>query len=105
MKGKGYSKGVEGTKMNDGTEAWLTSSGLYYCRAEPSYEERTSIVYYSLEKEHIPLSHGTCKKCGDYIESKMCGDFQSCSCGASFVDTDRWMPERHRHGGDLSTEA
>lgn len=99
MKGKGFSKGVEGTTMSDGTEAWLTPSGNYFCRAESSYEKREKIVYYSLEKNHIPLAKAQCEECKDIIESKMCGDFHYCSCGASFVDTDRWMPERHRYGG------
>lgn len=101
MQGKGYSKGIESTKMQDGTEAWLTPSKRYYCRAEPSYEERTSIAYYGLDKERIPLAKGICNQCNEVIESKMCGDFQSCKCKKSFVDTDRQMPERHRYGGDI----
>lgn len=100
-KGKGYSKGIEGTKMSDGSEAWLTPSGSYYCRAEPSYQKRTSIAYYSLKKESIKLAEGICLNCKETIKSKMCGDFQLCSCGKSFVDTDRWFPERHRYGGFL----
>jgi len=86
----------EGTKMKDGTNAWLTASGWYFSRPEPSYEKRESIVYYSLDKEHIPLAETECQKCGETVKSKMCGDFQSCSCRATSVDTDRWMPERHR---------
>lgn len=101
MKGKGYSQDIESTEMKDGTQAWLTPSGNYYARAEPSYEKRERIVYFSLEKDHIPLAKGQCKKCKSVIESKMCGDFRQCECGKSFVDTDRWFPERHRYGGSI----
>lgn len=34
-------------KMQDGTEAWLTGSGRYYCRREPTSEEWTSIAIIS----------------------------------------------------------
>lgn len=104
MKGKGFSEGIEGTKMQDGTEAWKTPSGLYFCRAEPSYEDRQSIAYFTLDGVRIPLAKGKCEKCGDVVESKMCGDFQRCKCGASAVDTDRWFPERHRFIGPISNE-
>ena len=79
MKGKGYSEGIESTTMNDGSPAWLTPSGSYYCRAEPSYEKRERIVYYGLDKEHIPLAKFTCPECEETIESRMCGDFHTCS--------------------------
>lgn len=101
-KGKGFSKEKDGVKMNDGTEAWLLPSGRYYARAEPSYEDFQSCAYYSLDKDGIPLAKGTCNQCGQTLESKMCGDFQSCACG-SFVDTDRWFPERHRYGGNIKS--
>jgi hypothetical protein len=98
--GKGSFDGAEGTKMNDGTEAWLTPSGSYYMRREPTYEEWNEIAYYNLDKIRVPLAKGLCETCGAVLESKMCGDYQSCECG-SFVDTDRWFPERHRYGGDI----
>lgn len=82
--------------MKDGYEAWLQPSGDYYARRHPSYEDYHSIYYYDLEKNRIPLASATCPKCKEFIESKMCGDFVCCTCGATCVDTDRWMPERHR---------
>lgn len=85
--------------MNDGKEGWLTNSGRYYCRKEPSLENWTSIAYYTLEGEMIPLAKAQCGACGDVMESKMCGSYVACSCGKSFVDTDRWFPESHRLGG------
>lgn len=90
--------------MKDGRGAWLTVSKYYYARREPSYDNYTSIFYYDLEGNRIPLASGTCPKCGDFIESKMCGDLVCCSCGGSFVDTSRWSPERHRLGGLLDYE-
>lgn len=99
MKGKGSFKNVDGTKMKDGTEAWLQPSGNYYCRRSPSYDDWDSIVYYNLDKELVPLASATCPACKEKIESKMCADFKTCKCGKSFVDTDRWCPERHRYGG------
>ena len=74
----------------------LTNSKRYYVE-----HEGDTIKYYDLSKKRIPLASGTCKECGDKIESKRCGDFVSCKCGKSFVDTDRWFPERHRFGGKL----
>ncbi len=86
--------------MKDGTTGYLTGSGNYYCRQEPSPKDIQRIVYYTLKGKHIPLAKAKCSECGDVLESKMCGDFHSCTCGKSFVDTDRWFPERHRYGGD-----
>lgn len=87
--------------MNDGTEAYLTGSGNYYCRREPEVDSFNKIEYYTLEGEYIPLAKGKCKECNDIIQSQMCGSFQTCSCKKSFVDTDRWTPERHRYGGEV----
>jgi hypothetical protein len=96
---KGYN-GDEGVLMKDGTYAWLTGSGNYYARREPNYENWTGIAYYNKETlERIPLAKAHCPECQQIIQSKQCGDFVSCGCGASFVDTDRWYPERHRYGG------
>lgn len=87
--------------MADGKYAWLTASGNYYARREPDYENWKSIAYYNKEtKERIPLAKAQCSDCKQMLESKMCGDFVSCGCGKSFVDTDRWFPERHRYGGN-----
>ena len=85
--------------MTDGTTAYLAKSGNYYCR---KYGD--SISYYSLEGERIQLAKAKCKKCGDIMVSKRCGDFVQCSCGESFVDTDRWFPERHRYGGGINCD-
>lgn len=85
--------------MNDGSYAWLLPSKRYYARREPEYDCLDTIAYYSLDKDRIPLASAVCRECGERITSKMCGDFVRCSCDASFVDTDRWMPERHRYGG------
>lgn len=41
-----------------------------------------------------------CKSCGQIIVSERPGHFASCDCGKSFIDTDRWFPERIRLGGD-----
>ena len=87
--------------MKDGREAWLTPSGRYYARREPTYDVYDEILYYSLDGEPIPLAKGECPECHDVIRSRMCGDFQRCKCGKSFVDTDRMMPERHRYGGQI----
>lgn len=75
-------------------------SGRYFVRREP-FPKWKRIRYYTLEGDSIPLSKGTCKECGETIESKYCGDFQQCKCGRSYVDTDRWEPERHRFGGAI----
>jgi hypothetical protein len=90
------------TKMNDGTEAWLSQSGRYYVRRMPTREDWNEIAYYDIDtKERIQLSKGICNSCGETIESKHCGNFVRCTCGESFVDTDRWMPEHGRYGGDI----
>lgn len=91
---------VPSKRMNDGSEAWLTASGSYYVRREPDKDNWTTIVYYGLYGEHIPLAKAECPKCHMVLESKHCGDFQACE--HSFVDTDRWFPERHRYGGAVS---
>lgn len=89
-----------GEVMNDGTTAYLTYSKRYYVRREPDVHYWSHIVYYGLDKNRIHLAKAKCKLCGEIMESKCCGDFQPCKCGASFVDTDRWLPERHRYGGE-----
>lgn len=38
-----------------------------------------------------------CRKCGDVIESKFTHDFQSCKCGAIFIDGGN---DYHRRGGN-----
>jgi len=80
------------TKMKDWQVAFLTHSGRYYCRNHDDWR----IDYYNLRKEFIPLASAKCENCGDIIQSKKCWDFVSCKCGDTMVDTDRWMPERHR---------
>ncbi len=92
---------IDGIEMNDGTLAWLTVTGKYYCRREPHVDNWTKIAYYTLEKDLIPLAKGKCKDCGEVIESQHCGDYVTCKCGKSNVDTDRWMPERHRYIGNI----
>lgn len=77
----------------------LTTSGRYYVRNVDD-----TIEYYDLDKKKVPLANGKCGYCGDIIKSKKCGDFVSCSCEKSFVDTDRWFPEYHRYGGDNITD-
>ena len=41
-----------------------------------------------------------CKSCGEVIVSERPGHFVECECGKSFIDTDRWFPERYRIGGN-----
>lgn len=84
--------------MLDGTKATLSQSGRYYVRHVPRKNWKR-IVYYTTAGELVPLASATCPKCKDHIVSRCCGDFVRCSCGESFVDTDRWFPERHRLGG------
>ncbi len=72
----------------------LTPSGRYYVKTWGD-----TIMYYDLNKKRIPLAKAICMSCGDIMKSKRCGDFIRCKCGESFVDTDRWNPERHRYGG------
>jgi hypothetical protein len=84
---KGYN-GEDSVKMKDGSNAWLTESGNYYARREPSYDNWKSIAYYNKDTlERIQLAKAYCTECQQIIESKQCGDFVSCGCGASFVDT------------------
>lgn len=95
------SKENTGERMNDGHEAWLQPSKRYYARRHPSYEDYHSIYYYDLTKNRVLLAKATCPECKETIESKMCGDFVQCSCGKSYVDTNRWSPEIHRYGGEV----
>lgn len=88
-------------EMEDGTTAYLTLSKHYFVRREPKADKWTRIKYYSLDGEKVQLAKGKCKSCQQIIESKHCGDYVSCGCGKSFVDTDRWFPERHRFGGEV----
>lgn len=78
-------------------ELQLTTSGKYYIR-----KWGRTLLYYDLNKKRIHLAKGKCNSCGEVIKSRRCGDFVQCKCGASFVDTDRWFPERHRYGGDIT---
>ena len=97
---------TEATIMQDGTEAWLTSSGNYYCRRYrltpklkrkvPTIRGWNGIDYYTLDGAYIPLASATCSSCQTPIQSLHCGDFVTCPCGRTSVDTDRWFPERHR---------
>jgi hypothetical protein len=92
--------------MNDWTEAVLTISKNYYVRQmykwksynRPLKHNETwdRIEYYNLEGNYIPLAMAECKKCWEIIQSQYCWHFVSCSCWHTMVDTDRWMPERHR---------
>lgn len=87
-------------QMQDGTTAYLSDSGRYYIRREP-YPKWKRISYYTLEGKKVQLAEGKCKKCKKIIKSLHCGHYVICSCGESFVDTDRWTPERHRYGGEI----
>ena len=73
----------------------LTPSGKYYVKYWGQ-----KIMYYDLELNRVWLAKAKCKSCNQVIESKRCGHFVKCTCGASFIDTDRWFPERHRYGGE-----
>lgn len=96
--------------MQDGSRAWLSASKKYYVRREYHSPKGFCITiqaypwnhieYYDLEGRYIPLAMARCNNCHDLIRSKHCGDFVSCSCKKSGVDTDRWFPERHRYIGD-----
>jgi hypothetical protein len=87
-------------QMQDGTEAYLSQSKKHFIRREPDEHEWNTIKYYTLEGESIQLAKATCGTCDDVIESQCCGDFVTCKCGDSSVDTDRWFPERHRYIGN-----
>lgn len=87
--------------MRDGTTAHLTSSGSYYVKALKREGKKVGISYYTLEWEKIELAKARCRSCDEVIESLYCGHFIMCGCGKSFVDTDRWMPERGRYGGEV----
>lgn len=41
-----------------------------------------------------------CKSCQQIIISERPGHFVRCDCGKSFIDTDRWFPDRVRLGGE-----
>lgn len=97
-------KKIKSKKMKNGIVAYLTNSGRYYCRQYPSPENIQRIDYYTLKGEKIELAKAVCPKCGDTIQSQMCGDFKICKCEKSFVDTDRWFPERHRYGGLVANQ-
>ena len=98
--------------MEDGSEAWLTSSGRYYVRRYrltpklrkevPESVKWDGIAYYDLKtKQRIALATATCGTCEEIISSLYCGHFVTCGCGMTSVDTDRWEPERHRLMGDF----
>lgn len=92
-------KPQDSVKMRDGSMASLSSSGRYYVRREPETGLLEKVVYFNLKRVHVPLAKAECEICHDIMESNMCGRFVSCRCMMSFVDTDRWFPERHRYGG------
>lgn len=90
-------------KMKDWTIAVLTSSWNYYVRQMYNWKSNTKswmkwdrIEYYDLQGNYIPLASAECKNCWDTIQSQYCWHFVSCKCWDTAVDTDRWMPERHR---------
>lgn len=91
----------ESKKMKDGSIAYLSSSGNYFIRREPTLRKWTHIFYYTLKGERIELAKGKCGDCGDIIKSKHCGDYVSCKCGKSAVDTNRCNPELHRYIGNI----
>ncbi len=78
--------------MKDGTIAYLTQSGSYYFLAGPDR-------YWHLDGSRIEWQEAECDICHDIIASRRCGQYVSCRCGMSGVDTDRWMPERQRFIG------
>lgn len=89
--------------MKDWTIAVLTSSKSYYVRKMYKWKSNAKswmkwdrIEYYDLHGNYIPLASAECSKCGDIIQSQYCWNFVSCKCWHTSVDTDRWMPERHR---------
>ena len=85
--------------MSDGRIGYLTKSERYYVyRHDIEY----IIDYYTLDGIRILLPSGTCSECGEFLQSLRCGHFVQCGCGSCFVDTDRWMPERGRYGGNLA---
>ena len=93
--------------MNDGTTAYISPSKRYYIRSAwwvggklIKEKQARRIEYYTLRGKYIPLARAKCLSCGEEIFSLRCGDFVSCSCGKISVDTDRWMPERHRYLGE-----
>lgn len=51
-------------------------------------------------QQMVELARAKCGACGEMIESESPGHFVTCSCGKSFVDTDRFEPRRHRYGGE-----
>jgi hypothetical protein len=92
--------------MKDWTTAVLTSSWSYYIRQMykwKSYDRPLKhgeiwdrIEYYDLQWKYIPLGKKECEKCWEIVESQYCWHFVTCKCWYTSVDTDRWMPERHR---------
>lgn len=99
--------------MADGGKAWLSASGNYFVRREwhtpagrnihlyPNGQPWNNIAYYNIDtRKRIDLAAAHCKLCDGLAYSRHCGDFRSCKCGAVSVDTDRWMPERHRYLGE-----
>lgn len=46
------------------------------------------------------MNKAKCKSCGEIMVSERCGHFVTCKCGESFIDTDRWFPDRVRLGGE-----
>jgi hypothetical protein len=48
----------------------------------------------------VHVARAKCKKCGDIMESLGGGRFKSCSCGASFIDQERFGADYVRLGGE-----
>lgn len=89
--------------MKDWTTAVFTLSKRCYVRHMYKWKPNTKswmkwdrIEYYDLRGNYIPLAMAECEKCGEIVQSQYCWHFVSCSCWHTEVDTDRWMPERHR---------
>lgn len=89
--------------MKDWTIAVLTTSWNYYARQMYKWKSNTKgwmkwdrIEYYDLQWNYIPLATQECKKCWEIVQSQYCWHFATCTCWHTSVDTDRWMPERHR---------
>lgn len=87
-------------EMKDGTMAYLSNSKRYFVRKMPNLKRWTRIEYYTKDGEKIELAKARCGECKKLMKSKMCGHYVGCKCGKSFIDTDRWFPERHRYGGE-----
>lgn len=92
--------------MRDWTTAVLTVSKSYYIRQMLNWksynrprnwnEKYDRVEYYDLRWNYIPLAMAECTTCWEIVQSQYCGHYTTCSCWNTAVDSDRWMPERHR---------